>query len=1231
MESSSGSFNLPQIMVFRPTMDEFRNFSKFVETMEQQGANKAGIAKVIPPREWVPRRRGYDNVDLTIPCPVTQEVEGREGVYQIYNIEPRNKKGMGVKEFAKKANSAEYVTPFHTDFDDLERKYWKNITFNPAIYGADISGSLYDLDQPYWNINNLGTILDCISDVKIEGVNTAYLYFGMWKTSFAWHTEDMDLYSINYLHYGAPKSWYAIPPEHGRRLERLAETFFQDKAKQCPAFLRHKSCIISPSILKKYSIPFNKMTQEAGEFIVTFPYGYHAGFNHGYNCAESTNFASKRWIEYGKRCRRCYCIRDMVQISMDCFVRKFQPDKIDAWLRDEDLAPHPEDDQRKLVSRTTSQPAKPSTDDANPSKRHPLSKNFRQKSVKCFSTKRSVVGESKSNGKKSTFDNEMTKKEEQDEDRKVAAERDEALRKNIRDVRVVLTPEKEMKRETRVRTTRGEQAAENRFEKEKIKGNQSGREANVTEDNGAKRKIAKKTIKGREGNKTTGNRCGKEMMGNHCAKEVIGNHSEKEMSGNHCEKEVTENHHVKEMTGNRCSKEESKSPKMPRRKMATMAAREFDSYAKDFGMFENDDALAFYVPLAERVKLRRTGRSRGGRNGKDDWKAGETEFTTRSPPPTDAETARGRRPLKSTKSKGGGKSELLVDVDENETENDVDSDIVVGDGTNISDGKTRTSSLPRKRSVGRDSDDVIDLTSDVEDVVDAESTKSLEEIGADANRAIEPNFRADDESRRNGKSQKRTRSKIGGEQSSGIVLDDLAGQGTSASSKRNGCRRRRKGDDSAAAVGNVDQMPELVCEGLAGCNPVRDDFPVLEYCSSFARSAAVSKATRCQKSGAANPAAGAAERRTGAAPSECGRYNGDGGTVIDDTSYRHGSSCGSRDEAAAATVVAGTITVETLATVAVASVESGFPRLRQSGSGGGKRKRKMGPERMSPAPTPMPEERGRSRRNDILAERDADDLPVLTKETSSQRNDFDPSRVVGRCSNPPIFDLPPPRLFSVVFGGDYGGGDETTTTTTEEEPPMTVHERLRCVQRVLNDEQAPPSAMAHAFADPAWASSSFVDPFRVGYGCYPDVVEMLVRNCGVYSTTAGGALFPPPLAPLLPSLQVVEPSVDSNVDPTPLRSLSGAVGYGGGTSFASCWNDRGVSAFCAPWRDAPIDDDAIVVGGDGCRSDDRIALLGNGIDPTTSPVQDRRKKPQQIDSLTTSSVQLQRNETASLE
>uniref|UniRef100_A0A8C2PVJ4 Lysine-specific demethylase 4B n=1 Tax=Cyprinus carpio TaxID=7962 RepID=A0A8C2PVJ4_CYPCA len=328
--------NSYKIMTFRPTMEEFKDFGKYIAYIETQGAHRAGLAKVIPPKEWKPRR-SYETIEeMVIPAPIMQVVTGQSGLFTQYNIQ---KKSMTVGEYRKLANSKKYCTPQHKDFDDLERKYWKNLTFMSPIYGADISGSLYDPDITEWNIGHLNTLLDMVEQecgIVIEGVNTPYLYFGMWKTTFAWHTEDMDLYSINYLHFGQPKSWYAIPPEHGKRLERLAQGFFPGSSQGCDAFLRHKMTLLSPSILKKYSIPFDRITQEEGEFMITFPYGYHAGFNHGFNCAESTNFATLRWVDYGKMATLCSCRKDMVKISMDVFVRCLQPDRYELWKQGKD-------------------------------------------------------------------------------------------------------------------------------------------------------------------------------------------------------------------------------------------------------------------------------------------------------------------------------------------------------------------------------------------------------------------------------------------------------------------------------------------------------------------------------------------------------------------------------------------------------------------------------------------------------------------------------------------------------------------------------------------------------------------------------------------------------------------------------------------------------------------------------------------------------------------------------
>ncbi|CAF3684619.1 unnamed protein product [Adineta steineri] len=346
-----------EVPVFYPTYDEFKNFSSYVSKIESCGAHKIGLAKIVPPKEWIARRMGYKQKQIEetlVQNPIKQEVHGKDGLYSVYNIQQRSIK---LNQFQKLSSTNRYITPpsISRDVLKLEKKYWDNLTSIAPIYGADVSGSFYDKNQNIWNVNNLGTILNDLETeygTKIEGVNTAYLYFGMWKATFAWHTEDMDLYSINYLHFGAPKQWYVIPPSYGKRFEKFAGICFPSLARRCPAFLRHKMTIIAPSILTKQSIPYSKMTQYENEFIITFPYAYHAGFNYGFNCAESTNFALERWIEYGKHSVQCACRHDMVKIGMDRFVLKYQPELYNDWCRGINLTSHPEDESIPIHTTT---------------------------------------------------------------------------------------------------------------------------------------------------------------------------------------------------------------------------------------------------------------------------------------------------------------------------------------------------------------------------------------------------------------------------------------------------------------------------------------------------------------------------------------------------------------------------------------------------------------------------------------------------------------------------------------------------------------------------------------------------------------------------------------------------------------------------------------------------------------------------------------------------------------
>lgn len=165
-----------------------------------------------------------------------------------------------------------------------------------------------------WNLNNLPfvSVLKHLNQ-SIAGVTRPMIYIGMLFSTFCWHTEDNWLYSINYVHSGASKLWYGIPGSSAVDFEKAMRAEFPNLFESEPNLLYLLVTMISPEKLKEYNVPVYTTIQNEGEFIITFPRSYHAGFNTGFNIAESVNFAAYDWIPWGYLSSQSYrCERSSV-------------------------------------------------------------------------------------------------------------------------------------------------------------------------------------------------------------------------------------------------------------------------------------------------------------------------------------------------------------------------------------------------------------------------------------------------------------------------------------------------------------------------------------------------------------------------------------------------------------------------------------------------------------------------------------------------------------------------------------------------------------------------------------------------------------------------------------------------------------------------------------------------------------------------------------------------------
>ena len=138
----------------------------------------------------------------------------------------------------------------------------------------------------------------CHFRVPVPGINVPWLYVGMLFSTFCWHNEDNYLASINVNHVGAPKQWYGVPGASSSKFEDVVRKFLSQTIKKIPDLLHHMNTQFSPSLLRAADVPVYQLRQNPGEFVVTFPQAFHAGFSYGFNVGEAVNFANTQWIKH---------------------------------------------------------------------------------------------------------------------------------------------------------------------------------------------------------------------------------------------------------------------------------------------------------------------------------------------------------------------------------------------------------------------------------------------------------------------------------------------------------------------------------------------------------------------------------------------------------------------------------------------------------------------------------------------------------------------------------------------------------------------------------------------------------------------------------------------------------------------------------------------------------------------------------------------------------------------
>ncbi|XVF11617.1 hypothetical protein REPUB_Repub08aG0042700 [Reevesia pubescens] len=342
--------SLPLAPEYRPTLAEFQDPIAYIFKIEKE-ASQYGICKIIPPVPPAPKKTAIGNLNRSLlaraaanassdskpsptfttrqqqigfcprkPRPVQKPVwkSGEYYTFQEFEAKAKNFERNYLKKYSKRGSLSAL---------EVETLYWKATVDKPISveYANDMPGSAFvplnskkssgggreagegvTVGETPWNMRAVsrakGSLLRFMKE-EIPGVTSPMVYIAMLFSWFAWHVEDHDLHSLNYLHMGAGKTWYGVPRDAAVAFEEVVRVDgYGGEFNPLVTFatLGEKTTVMSPEVFVRAGIPCCRLVQNAGEFVVTFPRAYHSGFSHGFNFGEAANIATPEWLRVAR-------------------------------------------------------------------------------------------------------------------------------------------------------------------------------------------------------------------------------------------------------------------------------------------------------------------------------------------------------------------------------------------------------------------------------------------------------------------------------------------------------------------------------------------------------------------------------------------------------------------------------------------------------------------------------------------------------------------------------------------------------------------------------------------------------------------------------------------------------------------------------------------------------------------------------------------------------------------